>query len=71
MIKGHPSNCNCVYCDPIKFSKRIKEIIKEIDCEGFFACPGSDVKKIDSMRTCRNCQAKILLSRMADKIINN
>jgi len=70
-IKGHPSNCSCNYCNPNKLAKILTDIAEDIQCSGFFACPGSDIKKIYTMRTCSNCAATIKLRRIAEKIKNN
>ena len=70
-IKGHPSSCDCNYCNPNKLAKVLANIAGSINCSGFFACPGTDIKRIYTMRTCSNCASVIKLRRIADKIKNN
>lgn len=48
--------------------KKLEEIKDDIRCNGFFACPGSDLKNIMTMRTCVNCAAVIKLKRIIAKL---
>jgi hypothetical protein len=50
--------------DTKKLIRELKSISEDIDCNGFFACPGPEVNRIYNMRTCKNCAAVIRLRRL-------
>jgi hypothetical protein len=52
----------------LKIGKEIFEQAEDIDCNGFFACPGNEGNRIYHMKTCRNCATVIELRRIARKL---
>ena len=53
----------------MKLAKELKSIADDLQCTGFFACPGVDTKnRIYDMRTCCNCAAHIRLMRIVKQL---